>query len=120
MPLLDLFWTMLWFFMWIVWIWLVFALFADIFRSDDLSGWGKAAWVFFLIFVPYLGALVYLIMLTDVLSYILRALNWQGVFVVAWVGIALTHIVLTRNDRGIPEFRPGRLKALTPAVRSKL
>lgn len=62
------------------------------------------------------GCLVYLIMLTDVFSYILRALNWQGVFVVAWVGIALTHIVLTRTDRGVPEFRPGRLKTVTPAV----
>jgi purine-cytosine permease-like protein len=62
------------------------------------------------------GANVNAIMLTDVLSNILRALNWQGVFVVAWVGIALTHIALTRKDHGVPEFRPGRLKALTPAV----
>jgi purine-cytosine permease-like protein len=62
------------------------------------------------------GALVYLIMLTDVLSYILRALNWQGVFVVAWVAIALVHIAVTRKDTGTPEFRPGRLKAATPAV----
>ncbi|WP_218146289.1 purine-cytosine permease family protein [Geodermatophilus ruber] len=62
------------------------------------------------------GVLVYLIMLTDVLSYILRALNWQGVFVVAWVAIALVHIAVTRKDTGTPEFRPGRLKAATPAV----
>jgi ABC-type multidrug transport system fused ATPase/permease subunit len=61
MPLLDLFWAMLWFFLWIVWIWLVITLFADVFRSEDLSGWAKAAWVFFLVFLPYLGALVYLI-----------------------------------------------------------
>jgi hypothetical protein len=62
------------------------------------------------------GSIVYLLMLTDVFSYLLRALNWQGVFVVAWVGIALTHIALTRKESGVPEFRPGRLKALTPAV----
>jgi ABC-type multidrug transport system fused ATPase/permease subunit len=61
MPLLDLFWAMLWFFLWIVWIWLVITLFTDIFRSDDLSGWAKAVWVIFLVFLPYLGALIYLI-----------------------------------------------------------
>nr|CAR47860.1 putative permease for cytosine/purines,uracil,thiamine, allantoin transporter [Rhodococcus sp. PY11] len=68
------------------------------------------------VFAVAAGVLVYIIMLTDVFSYILRALNWQGVFVVAWVGIALTHIVLTRTKETLPEFRPGRLKAFTPAV----
>lgn len=63
------------------------------------------------------GILVYALMLTDVLSYLLRALNWQGVFVVAWVAIALTHIVLHRRVEGdSPEFRPGRLRRLTPAA----
>lgn len=62
------------------------------------------------------GLFVYLIMLTDVLTYILRALAWQGVFVVAWVGIALAHIALTRRQTAVPEFRPGRLKLLTPAA----
>lgn len=61
MPLLDLFWTMLWFFMFFLWIWLLISLFSDIFRSDDLSGWGKAGWVIFMILLPFLGALVYLI-----------------------------------------------------------
>lgn len=61
MPLLDLFWAMLWFFLWIVWFWLLITIFADIFRSDDLSGWGKALWVLFTVFLPYLGVLVYLI-----------------------------------------------------------
>ena len=61
--------------------------------------------------------LVYALMLTDVLSYLLRALNWQGVFVVAWVAIALTHIVLHRHTEGAsPEFRPGRLQRFTPAA----
>ena len=61
MPVLDLFFTMLWFFLFILWIWLVISIFIDIFRSDDLSGWGKAGWTIFVIIVPLLGVLVYLI-----------------------------------------------------------
>ena len=61
MPLLDLFWTTLWFFLFFAWIWLVITIFADIFRSNDLSGWGKALWTLFVVFVPWLGVLVYLI-----------------------------------------------------------
>ena len=61
MPLLDIFWSMLWFFLFFLWIWLLISLFADIFRSDDLSGWRKAGWVILLIAIPWLGALVYLI-----------------------------------------------------------
>ena len=60
MPLLDLFWSLLWFFMFVIWIWLLFTIFADIFRSE-ISGWAKAAWVLFVIIVPFLGVLVYLI-----------------------------------------------------------
>ena len=61
MPLMDLFWSMLWFFMFFLWIWLLISLFSDIFRSDDLSGWGKAGWVIFMVALPWLGALIYLI-----------------------------------------------------------
>jgi ABC-type multidrug transport system fused ATPase/permease subunit len=61
MPLLDLFWSMLVFFLWISWFWLLISIFADIFRSDDLSGWGKSGWVLFTVFLPFLGVLVYLI-----------------------------------------------------------
>ena len=61
MPLLDLFWTMLWFFMFFIWIWLLISIFGDIFRSQDLSGWGKALWTLFVIILPFLGVLVYLI-----------------------------------------------------------
>jgi hypothetical protein len=61
MPLLDLFWAMLWFFLFFAWIWLLITLFADIFRSDDLSGWGKAGWTIFIVVLPWLGALIYLI-----------------------------------------------------------
>jgi Short C-terminal domain/Phospholipase_D-nuclease N-terminal len=61
MPLLDLFWAMLWFFLWIAWIWLLIVILMDVFRSDDMGGWGKALWTLFIIFVPFLGVLIYLI-----------------------------------------------------------
>lgn len=60
MPLLDLFWAMLWFFLFVVWIWLLFAIFADLFRSE-MSGWSKALWSIFVIVVPFLGVFMYLI-----------------------------------------------------------
>ncbi len=60
MPLLDLFWAMLWFFLFFVWIWLLITVFVDIFRSD-MSGWAKAGWVIFVIVLPLLGVLIYLI-----------------------------------------------------------
>ncbi len=60
-PLLDVFWTMLWFFLFFLWIWLLVMIFADIFRSHDLSGGAKALWVVFVIFLPFLGVLLYLI-----------------------------------------------------------
>ena len=60
MPLFDLFWAMLWFFLFFAWIWLLIRIFADIFRSDS-SGWVKAGWTIFVIILPFLGVLVYLI-----------------------------------------------------------
>jgi len=60
-PLLNLFWTMLWFFIFIAWLFLLFTLFADIFRSKDMGGWAKALWTLFIIILPILGSLVYLI-----------------------------------------------------------
>jgi hypothetical protein len=57
----QVFWSMLWFFLWFIWIWLLIVVFSDIFRSQDLSGWGKALWTIFVIFLPYLGVFVYLI-----------------------------------------------------------
>ena len=53
--------SMLYFFLFFIWIWLLISVFADIFRSHDLSGWGKAAWSIFVIVLPYLGVFVYLI-----------------------------------------------------------
>jgi hypothetical protein len=60
-PFLDLMWTMVVFFLWIMWFWLLFSVFADIFRRRDLSGWGKTAWLIFAIVLPFLGVFVYLI-----------------------------------------------------------
>ncbi|MFD4946667.1 SHOCT domain-containing protein [Streptomyces sp. NPDC058239] len=60
-PLLNLFWTMLWFFLWIMWLFLLFKVVSDIFRSDDLGGWGKAGWLIVALLLPYLGVLVYVI-----------------------------------------------------------
>ena len=60
-PLLNIFWSILEFFLWFVWIWLVVMVFIDIFRSHDLSGWAKALWVLFVVIIPVIGVLVYLI-----------------------------------------------------------
>ena len=60
-PLLGVFWSMLWFFLFIVWIWLLIVIFADIFRSHDIGGFAKALWVIFIIILPFLGVFVYLI-----------------------------------------------------------
>ncbi len=61
MPLLDLFWSMLVLFIWIAWFWLFISVVVDIFRSSDLSGWGKAGWALFVVIVPLLGVFIYLI-----------------------------------------------------------
>jgi Short C-terminal domain/Phospholipase_D-nuclease N-terminal len=60
-PFLDVFWTMILFFLWIAWILILFRVIVDVFRRDDASGWKKAAWVVFVIVLPFLGVLVYLI-----------------------------------------------------------
>ena len=57
----QFFWSLIWFTMFFIWIWLLFIVFGDIFRSHDLSGWGKALWTIFIILVPYLGVFVYVI-----------------------------------------------------------
>ena len=60
-PLLGAFWTLLWIVLWVVWLFILFRVVFDIFRSDDLSGWGKALWLIFVILLPYLGVFVYII-----------------------------------------------------------
>ncbi|MEX1006683.1 MAG: SHOCT domain-containing protein [Acidimicrobiia bacterium] len=57
----EVFLSMLWFFMFFIWIWLLIMVFGDLFRSHDLSGWAKAAWVIGIIIVPYFGVFIYLI-----------------------------------------------------------
>jgi len=60
-PFLDVFWTIVIFFVWVAWLMILFRIFGDIFRRQDTSGWGKAAWIVFVIVVPFLGVLIYLI-----------------------------------------------------------
>ena len=60
-PILNIFWTMLEFFLFFLWIWLLIIIFGDIFRSHDMGGFAKALWVLFVIILPFLGVLVYLI-----------------------------------------------------------
>jgi hypothetical protein len=60
-PVLDAFLTMLYFFLFIIWIYLLIMVFVDVFRSHDMGGWAKALWVIFIIVLPFLGVFVYLI-----------------------------------------------------------
>ena len=59
-PFLDVFWTLLVFFAWVIWFWLLITVFADVFRRHDLSGLGKTGWCIFVIVLPFLGVLIYL------------------------------------------------------------
>ncbi|MCK9895365.1 SHOCT domain-containing protein [Frankia sp. AgB32] len=60
-PLLSVFLYMLWFFAFVLWLWLLFAVITDVFRSKDLSGWGKAGWTAAIIILPWVGVIAYLI-----------------------------------------------------------
>src|SRR5512142_1049742 len=60
-PLLGAFWTIFEIFLWVMWFWILITVFIDIFRSHDLSGWGKALWFLFVLVIPLIGVLVYLI-----------------------------------------------------------
>jgi hypothetical protein len=69
------------------------------------------------VWVTLLSVLVYLLMLTNVFSYLQKALSWQGVCMISWVGIVAVHMILRPADRkNGPEFRATRLPAVTPAV----
>ena len=60
-PFLDIFWTMLLFFAWVAWIWMLVIILTDVFRRRDIGGWGKAAWTIAIVVVPFVGVLAYLI-----------------------------------------------------------
>lgn len=60
-PFLDVFWTMIIFFLWVIWIWFLIYILTDVFRRHDIGGGSKALWCIFIIFLPFLGALIYLI-----------------------------------------------------------
>ena len=60
-PFMDVLWTMILFFTWVIWIWMMVVILTDVFRRRDMSGFSKALWVVFLILVPFLAALIYLI-----------------------------------------------------------
>jgi ABC-type multidrug transport system fused ATPase/permease subunit len=60
-PLLGAFWTIFIIFLWVIWFWILITVIIDIFRSHDLSGWAKALWLIFILFLPLIGVLVYLI-----------------------------------------------------------
>ena len=64
-PFLSIFWTMLIFFAWVVWIWMMVVILTDLFSRKDVSGWGKAAWCIFMIVLPFIGVLTYLIVQHD-------------------------------------------------------
>jgi hypothetical protein len=57
----DVIWSMFVFFFWLMFIWMFISIFSDIFRRDDLSGWGKAGWIFLIFILPFLGILIYMI-----------------------------------------------------------
>jgi hypothetical protein len=76
-PFLNILWSMIIFFVWVTWIWMMVLILSDVFRRHDLSGWGKAGWTFFLIVLPFLGALIYLIAQGDGMAQ-RRAQDVQG------------------------------------------
>ena len=60
-PFLDVLWSMLIFFVWVIWIWIVITVLIDVFRRHDIGGFAKALWVIFVVILPWLGVLIYLI-----------------------------------------------------------
>jgi hypothetical protein len=67
-PFLDILWSMIIFFSWVIWIWMMVVILTDVFRRHDIGGWTKAAWCVFMIVLPFIGALVYLIRQHDAMA----------------------------------------------------
>ena len=67
-PFLDVMWSMLVFFLWVAWFWILFSVWGDLFRRTDLSGWGKAGWLIFTLVVPFRGVFVYVITQNDAMT----------------------------------------------------
>jgi Phospholipase_D-nuclease N-terminal/Short C-terminal domain len=76
-PFLNILWSTIIFFVWVAWIWMLILILSDVFRRHDLSGWGKAGWTLFMIILPFLGALIYLIAQGDGMAQ-RRAQDVQG------------------------------------------
>ena len=64
-PFMDVLWSMIIFFFWVIWIWIVITVLMDVFRRSDIGGWAKAAWVVFVVILPWLGVLIYVIVEHD-------------------------------------------------------
>jgi general stress protein CsbA len=121
-PFLNILWTMILFFAWVAWIWVAITCFADIFRRHDINGWGKALWILFIIVVPFLGVLVYLIAEHDGMRdrSIEQARAQQGAFddyVRETAGGPATEIAKAKEllDKGAitqPEFDAIKAKAI--------
>ena len=67
-PILGLFWTFLWVFLWVAWLFVLFQVIFDVFRSHDMGGWGKALWMIFVVLVPFLGVFVYVVTQNDAMT----------------------------------------------------
>ena len=64
-PFIDVLWSMIIFFFWVIWIWIVITVLIDVFRRHDIGGFAKALWVIFVVILPWLGVLIYLIVEHD-------------------------------------------------------
>jgi hypothetical protein len=85
---LDVFWWMIVMFFWVMAIWLFIALITDIFRRDDLSGWGKAGWIILMVCLPFLGALIYIIVRPKVTAQDVRMMTESEAAMRAVAGVS--------------------------------
>jgi hypothetical protein len=122
----QFFLDLLWFFLFIIWIWLLIVVFTDLFRSHDLNGWAKAAWVIGIVILPYLGVLLYLIVRGHKMTQHVQqaaaaqdAAARQYIQSAAGTGSAADEIqrLLDLKNQGLisdAEFEAGKAKALAP------